>query len=42
MVNTILSSNFDLPDYEFCLLDLNADGIINVVDIVMLVNTILG
>ena len=43
MVNTILGSGSDsLSDYELCLFDLNGDGVINVVDIVSLVNTILG
>jgi len=42
MVNTILNPDSDLTDYELCLVDLNSDGILNVVDIISLVNSILG
>ena len=41
MVNSILDDSVELSDYEFCLSDLNADGLVNVIDIVSLVNLIL-
>ena len=37
----IFDDTLELTDYEFCLLDLNSDGIVNILDVVGLVNLIL-
>ena len=41
-VNVILDENIILTESELCIIDYNSDGIANVIDIVALVNLILG